>query len=602
MLEERRSQTGCGGADSGLPGQVSFSSDGARGRLNNFVLDGIDNNSNDNGGLVLNTQVDAIQEFKIQTSSYSAEFGRAGGAVINAVTKSGTNHYHGDVFEFNRNTVFDARNFFQTTGPKTAYKENQFGATLGGPIVKDKLFWFGDYQGTSINQPDTIFSTVPSAAERTGDFSASNFGTIYDPTAYNAITNTRESFATEYGNGNRIPTSRIDAIAQNFVNLYPAANLPGNANNYVVTTGESYRANEGDFRGDWDPSQNNQGFFRYSLGHVSNARPQRFPGLAQGQSGSDVSIEYMGASLGQTHIFSPTMVNEFRLGFSYYGGYQEVPSYGIHTPPPDLTIPGVPLEPNTAGLAQFSPTGYTGVGMSGYDPTYLSTEERQVTDALSIAHGKHSLVMGFEMRWSEFNLFQVPDPNGALYFTGQFTEGPATGDGGDGIADALLGSPLSADYNTQNHTQNRQYIPSAFFQDDWRATPTLTLNFGLRYDYFQPIVEKHDQQANFSYVTGQLEVAGQNGNSRSLTIPDHFNLAPRIGFAKTIHKNTVISAGGGVFWSGQEVRESTQLSYNEPFEYNPTFVSDGITPLITVSGGFPAFSANSANGPGRDQY
>lgn len=195
-------------ASSSLPGQVSFASNGTRSRLNNFILDGIDNNSNDNGGLVLNTQVDALQEFKIQTNSYSAEFGRSGGAVINAVTKSGTNQYHGDVFEFNRNNALAARNFFQTTGPKSSFTENQYGATLGGFLVKNKIFWFGDFQGTAINQPKPLTSTVPTAAEKMGDFTGDP--TIYDPNAYDPTTQTRESFAAEYGNGNRIPAGRID--------------------------------------------------------------------------------------------------------------------------------------------------------------------------------------------------------------------------------------------------------------------------------------------------------------------------------------------------------------------------------------------------------
>jgi Carboxypeptidase regulatory-like domain len=583
------------GGSSGFTGQVTFATDGARGTLNNFLLDGIDNNSNDNGGLVINTSVDALQEFKIQTSSYSAEFGRSGGAAINAVTKSGTNAYHGDAFEFFRNTVLDARNYFQPTGPKAAYKENQYGGTIGGFIIKDKLFWFGDYQGTSINNPAPLISTVPSALARTGNFSSSYYGTIYDPNTYNPITTTRTPFP-----GNIIPANRIDPISQAFINLYPMPNLPGDVNNYEINPGAPYLGNQGDFRGDYDPSQKNQYFFRFSDGEVNSVRPQRFAGLAQGQSGGNVNLGYLGAALGQTHIFSPTVFNEFRLGFSYYGGDQEFPPYGIAFPPPALTIPGVPLEAKTAGLAQFSPTGYTGVGMSGYSPTYLSTEERQVTDAVSIIRGKHSMVMGFEMRWSEFNIFQVPDPNGALSFSGEFTQNPADGSGGDGLADAFLGLPLTATYDTQVEVQNRQHIPSAFFEDNYRVTPTLTLNLGLRYDYFPAIVAKHNQQANFNYQTGQLEIAGQNGNSRGLTTPDHLDFAPRIGFAKTINKNTVVSAGGGIFWSGQEIRTAgpLQLAYNEPFYYQPTFTSDGITPIITVSGGFPALNPNQETDPG----
>src|SRR6185437_666509 len=184
------------------------------------------NNSNDNGGNIIYTNSDAIQEFNIQTNSYSAEFGRSGDAVINAVTKSGTNSYHGDVFEFFRNSALDARNFFQTTGSKANFKQNQWGATIGAPIIKNKLFWFGDYQGTKINNPTPLISTVPTALERTGDFSEiASSTTIYDPSTYNPVTNTRTAFLQ-----NKIPHGDIDTLAQSLVNLYPLPNLPGFVN------------------------------------------------------------------------------------------------------------------------------------------------------------------------------------------------------------------------------------------------------------------------------------------------------------------------------------------------------------------------------------
>lgn len=590
------------GGSSGQPGQVTFAADGSRGTLNNFILDGIDNNSNDNGGLVFNTQVDALQEFKIQTNNYSAEFGRSGGAVINAVTKSGTNHYHGTVFEFIRNSALDARNFFQTTGAKAPFKQNQWGGTIGGPILRNKLFWFGDYQGTSIHNPIPIFSTVPTALEKTGDFTGGP--TLYDPTTQTVQTVngqqvvTRQSFMSEYGS-NKIPSNMIDPISQAFVNLYPAPNVPGaTGNNYYIDPDQPYLLQQGDFRGDYDPSQKDQGFFRFSDAGSTALTPTRLPGLAYGQHGGYYYEDILGGALGETHTFTPNLVNEFRLGFNWYHINQSIPVFGVKYPPADLTIPGVPLEPNTAGLAQFSPAGYRGLGAPGYAPTFLSTEERQVTDALNWVKGKHSIVMGFEMRWSQFNIFQVPDPNGRLSFSGQFTEA-GDGSGGDGLADSLLGLPVNSTYDTQVEVQNRQHIPSAFIQDDWRVTPTLTLNLGVRYDYFQPIYEKHNQQANFNFQTGQLEVAGQNGNNRYLTTPDHFDFSPRLGFAKTIHKNTVVSAGGGIFWSGQEIRTAggLQLAYNEPFYYQPQFVSDGVTPIITVSGGFPALNPNQAPDP-----
>jgi hypothetical protein len=576
------------GGSSGQFGQVTFATNGARGTLNNFLLDGIDNNSNDNGGNILHTSVDAIQEFKIQTSSYSAEFGRSGGAVINAVIKSGTNAYHGDVFEFFRNSALDARSYFELAGtPKASFKQNQFGATLGGPIIKDKLFWFGDYQGTSLRDPFTYISTVPTAAERTGDFSGGGYSTIYDPATYNAATGTRTAFA-----GNVIPTGRIDPLAQAFVNLYPMPNASGIRNNYVITPVEPYLLNQGDFRGDYHQSDVNQYFFRYSISGLTYLQPQRLPGLANGQSGGYGFEDTMGASLGQTHTFSPTTVNEFRAGFNWLWIRRGVPVTGNVAPPADLTVPGVDLRPNTSGLTQFSPSGYRGIGDPGYEPTILTSEERQITDVLNLVRGKQTIAVGGELRWTEYNIFQVPAPNGSFSFSGQFTQNPADGTGGDGLADALLGLPLTSTINTQVEVQNRQFVPSAYIQDDYKYSHSLTLNLGVRYDYFSPIVAKHNQQANFDYETGQLVVAGQDGNSRGLTIPGHLNFSPRVGFAKTFSNNTVVSGAYGIFWSGQEIRTAAtlQLTYNLPFYYQPTFTSDGITPILTVSGGFPALN------------
>src|SRR5215468_2243355 len=200
-----------GGSSTG--GLNSFVANGTRGTLNNFLLDGIDNNSNDNGGVILRTNVDAIQEFKLQTNTYSAEFGRSAGAVVNAITKSGSNRYHGNAFEFFRNSALDARDTFEDPATKKAsFKQNQFGGTLGGPIVKDKLFWFGDYQATSIRRPLTWISLVPTPEERVGNFSAPGEPTIYDPN--NGLPFT----------GNIIPSDRIDSVAQAFMNLYPDPN------------------------------------------------------------------------------------------------------------------------------------------------------------------------------------------------------------------------------------------------------------------------------------------------------------------------------------------------------------------------------------------
>lgn len=588
-----------GGSSTG--GQNSFVADGARGTLNNFLLDGIDNNSNDNGGVALRTNVDAIQEFKIQTNSFSAEFGRSGGAAINAIIKSGTNAYHGDVFEFMRNSYFDARDYFEDpAAAKASFKQNQFGVTLGGPIVRDKLFWFGDYQGTVIRNPLTWVSSVPTAAQRAGDFSGDGNPIIYDPASYDSTTNTRLQFP-----GNIIPSDRVSPLAQNIMNLYPLPNQAGQLkNNYVISPIEQDRIDQGDFRGDYNMSEADQMFFRWSMSGRTDVRPAPLPGLANGGNSATGNgfEDTMGAALGQTHTFSPTTVNEFRIGFNYVHVRRGVPVGGNAVPPSDVLVPGAPNNPSTNGVTLFSPNGYRRIGSPSYAPTIIGSQERQITDSLTLNRGRHIIKVGGEMRWSQFNIFQVPAPNGSFTFTGQFTQNPLDGDGGISLSDELLGLPATSTISSLLNLGNRQRVPSVFIQDDYKVSEHLTLNLGARYDYFSPAVEVNDKQSNFDYQTAQLIVANRNGASRSLVTPDHLNFSPRIGFAWTPLRstNTVIRGGYGIFYSGQEIRTAAplQLAYNLPFYYQPFFISDGISPALTVDQGFPSVDlANAVNAP-----
>ena len=583
---------GTGGSSAG--GQISFAANGARGTMNNFLLDGIDNNSNDDGGVILRTSVDAIQEFKIQTNSFSAEFGRGGGAAINAVTKSGSNTYHGNAFEFLRNSALDARGYFEDPSSKKAsFQQNQFGGTIGGPIIQNRLFWFGDYQGTLIRNPTTFVASVPDAAQRLGDFSGPGNPIIYDPTTYNPATKTRTPFA-----GNIL--THIDPLAQRIVNLYPLPNQPGKLrNNYITSPVEHDHIDQGDFRGDDKISQNDQAFFRWSISGRTDLRPTPLPGLASGgNSSSGVSSEdTMGAALGETHTFNSTTVNELRIGFNHIAISRGVPVGGNVQPSPDLQVAGVP-KTIASGLTLFVPQNFQRIGAPRNAPTILSSSEREVTDVLNLVHGRHSIAIGGEIRWSQYNILQVAAPNGQFNFSGQFTRNPGTGTGGSGLADELLGLPVSSTINTVFKLHNRQYTPSAFVQDDYKASNKLTINAGVRYDFFSPIVEKDNRQSNFDYTKGQLVPAGVDGASRSLVTPDHLNFVPRVGFAYNILPQTVISSAYGIFFAGQEIRTASplQLAYNAPFYYQSFFISDGITPKLKVSTGFPPFSqANAGN-------
>ncbi len=605
----------------------AFAVNGTRGNLNNFLLDGVDNNSNDNAGNILRTNVDAIEEFKVQTSNYSAEFGRSGGAVINATIKAGTNQFHGTVFEFLRNSSLDARGFFEPPNqPKAPFKQNQFGGTLGGPIRKNKLFFFGDYQGTRVRAANTDISTVPTPAEVTGDFSGSlgsQVGTdalgrpvyqneIFDPSTTRTVNGqvVRDAFGFNTSTGlpiagqaNIIPQGRLDSIARNVAALYPAPNVAGAlANNYIANDPGRDTIDQTDERVDYNISAKQQIFGRFSLSQRTRFQSPPLPGLADGGNyGTGNYFEgTRGAVIAHTFVISPSMVNEVRAGFNRNHYRDNIPAYGQQYPPAGLAVPGVPNNNTVNGLTLFQPNGFRRVGEPGYTPTLSTSQEFQYGDTLNIIRGKHAIKLGPQVRFSQFNLFQVGQPRGRFGFSGQFTsDNPSSGDGsGNGLADMLLGIPTTSVISTLTYFGNRQRTFGGFVQDDYKVSPSLTLNLGLRYDYTTPITEAHNRQSNFDFATGQLVVAGQNGASAGLVRTDKADFAPRLGLAWSpfAGRKTVIRAGYGRFFSYQEIRtgDPLQLGYNLPFFFEPSFVSDGVTPILTVSGGFPSLNVNQA--------
>jgi Carboxypeptidase regulatory-like domain/TonB dependent receptor-like, beta-barrel len=580
----------------------SFAVNGTRGLLNNFLLDGIDNNSNDYGRNSLVTNVDAIAEFKVQTSNYSAEFGRSGGAVINATIKSGTNQFHGTAFDFLRNSALDSRGYFELpNSPKAPFHQNIFGGTIGGPVKKGKLFFFGDYQGIRIGTSQTDISTVPTPDEINGDFSAAlaqQGVTIYDPgvgcgpTNPSACQGTRTPFPN-----NTIPLNRMDPIAHNYAMLYPTPNQKDSSGNYLLT--QNYivndpgrdRIDQGDVRADYNISDKQQLFGRFSLSHTNKFQHPTLPGLADGGGGGGFIDDTHGAAVGYTYTINPAMVNDLRVGFNRESYTQGVPGYGVHPPPAGLAIPGVPSNSQTNGITQFNIAGDRGLGWPGFEPTINSpSQEVQLGDTLNWIRGKHTLKIGTQIRFSQENLLQIAQPRGYFVFAGTYTSAtPLSGNGGTGLADALLGLPYFASVGTSETFQNRQDTFGGFIQDDYKILPRLTLNLGLRYDYTTPIWEANNHQANFDFATGQLVIAGQNGASRGLVTTDKDDFAPRIGLSWQVLSHTVVRSGYGRFFAYQEVRtgDPFQLAYNPPFIYQPTYLSDGQTPLTTVSLGFP---------------
>jgi hypothetical protein len=590
-----------GGNQSATNGNAggTFAVNGTRGLLNNFILDGVDNNSNDVGTNVLKTNVDAIAEFKVQTSNYSSEFGRSGGAVINATIKSGTNQFHGNVFEFLRNDVLDARGFFEPSGDKKApFRQNQFGFTFGGPAIHNKLFFFTDYQGTRIGTSQTDISTVPTLAELGGDFSALD-STIYDP-ATTVIVN-GQAVRTPFP-GNIIPVDRFDPIAHNILSLYPAPNQPGLTQNYISNDPGSNNINQGDARVDYIINPSQQLFGRWSQSHQDRFQTPPLPGLADGANPAQGTSfdSSRGLAVGHTWNIRPTMVNDLRGGFNFEHYANGIAGYGLVNPPPDLKVPGVPDDPQFNGLTLFQISGgYRRLGYPGFAPTVSTSQEIQYGDTLSIIHGHHSIKVGVQLRRSQFDLLQLGSPRGRMRFTGQMTNSADDPDGGGApLADALLGLTPNANISLGGTFHNRQEVYGGFVQDDFKVTSKLTLNLGVRYDYTTPLYDKYNQIANLDFATGQLVLAGQNGASRGLVTTDKDDIAPRLGLAWQVRSNTVLRAGYGRFFSAQELRSGDpfQLYYNVPFVVEPNYQSDGTVPALTVSGGFPAVDPNHITG------
>ena len=612
----------------------NFSVNGTRGDQNNFILDGIDNNSNDNGDLAILSSVDAVAEFKIQTSNYSAEFGRSGGGVVNATTKSGTNRFHGSAWEFLRNEALDAAQYgFGTAQPKAPHKQNQFGVTVGGPIVKDKLFFFGDYEGTRIHSAQTDITTVPTQKETTGDFSdllnpvvqtgldglgrPIYQGEIYNPattrTAPNGST-VRDGFGFDVttgqpiqGQANIIPGG-MSQLGLNYAALYPVVTTPGGGN-YSVNALGTNRVDQMDVRVDENVSSKMQLFERFSLSQSQRFQAPVFSGIADGgnYNTGNRPLTTRGFVLGSTNVISPTLVNSLRVGFNRSHYIANIPTYGQNQPPAALQFPGVPNNPSVNGLTHFGFSGYQGLGEPLFTPTKSTSQVIQVSDTISYVRGRHLLKAGPQIRFDQFNLLQIAQPRGNVQFTGQFTAvDPGNQQGsGNAIADMLLGFPISARISTVTAFHNRQHSYGAFVTDTYKAAQNLTLDLGLRYDYATPFYEADNRESNFDYTTGKIIPAGTPGYPKNLANVDKADFAPRIGLSYNpfLSRPLVVRAGYGRFFIFNEIRtgDPLQLDYNLPFFFEPSFQSDGLTPAMTPGGtpvtlvtGFPPLDPTRA--------
>ena len=590
-----------GGIPENERGNGAIQANGLTATNNNFLLNGFDNNEQQIGFEVIQPSIDAIQEFKVQTNNFGADIGR-GGAVVNVVLKSGSNQFHGSAFEFLRNSAMDAKNYFDDpTLPIPAFKQNQFGGTFGGPIIRNRTFFFGDYQGTRIRQSQTNLSIVPSMAERSGNFSdlltgqinpatGFDYGQIFDPLTTDPVTLQRQPF-TE----NIIPLSHLDAAALNIINLYPAPNRPNQAFNFLYNPVLSNNQDSFDIRVDHQLTPKDSFFGTFSYGNVSNTRPDPFPGLAGGGTFSgQVKNLARSAGLSDVHTFSSNKINEIKLGYTRYV-VEAIPNFAGQNISGQMGIPGIfdPGNPQaTGGLPFIGFTTVSALGSTDWFPEFLRENNYQLIDSFTLVRGRHFFKVGGDLKRRQHGFFQTQNSRGDFYFDPLMTENLGDGSGGSDVASFLLGYPSSAFRDGEKGTFGMRWWEfSGYFMDDFRLSSRLTLNLGLRYDLFTPMVEQHNRLANFDFATGQFVAPSMPGVSRSgSVVTDKNNFAPRFGFAWTPWDDkTVVRGGFGVFYDIQADQNDAELAYN------PTglFFSQNITanpaniPTTRLSTGLP---------------
>ena len=657
----------------GLGQSGSFAANGLRPAQNNYLLDGLDNNANlvdflNGTAYAVRPPVDAIQEFKVETNDYSAEMGRSAGAVLNATIKGGSNQFHGSAWEFLRNDKFDAANFFENSGgiPKGKYRQNQFGATFGGPIKKNKTFFFMDYEGTRIRQAVPYVSTVPTALERSSGYTNLSelltqggtrtdvlgrtyaLGQVFDPATTRAVTcgvadpvsgittpcgsnpaGTQLGFVREPFAGNIIPAGRLDPNAIELLNLYPVPSSSGLFNNFASNPALANNVDQFDVRVDHTFSQTDNIFGRLSFVDNPTFIPGAFGGIADGGSfsaGNQLAKSW-NSVLSETHAFSSTLINEARAGYNRIASSRLQPNANTTGIPDQFGIPGVPQANSNGGLGTFFISGLNQLGSNQFLPSIELSTTSQVTDNLTKSLGRHTIKIGFQYQRLGFNILQPPSGRGAWNFGGVYSEIPSTSGGNTGLAQLLLTPipgtvPGAADFvggsddiqasNIALTSMKRNYY-AGYGQDDIKVTQKLTVNLGLRYEYFGQLLENYGAQSNFVpsptagaggtstfYLTTkrcstpfsadftaalatdsiQLQCSGQPG----LGVSQKLNFAPRVGFAYQITPKLVARGGYGIFYGGFE--NSALLTYAEfPFQFNLNFPNQVPNAPITFADG-----------------
>jgi hypothetical protein len=530
--------------------------------VNTEEIDGLDNNERVIGTIGVRPSIDAIQEFRVETNLYTAEVGRTSAGVINILTKSGTNTFHGSAYEFLRNDKMDARDFFATAGAKPEFRQNQFGGSIGGPIIRDKSFFFADFEGLRRVQGTTSTVTVPTLFEEQNPGNFSDAG------------------------GPVVANSQISPIALNYYKLYPAPNLPGFANNFVDSPNVVQNAELADIRFDEHFNQNNLFFARYSINRTNTNTPGPFPevngifpgGNVYGEDGTSDQQE-QNVALNYIHIFTPSVLLELKAGYTRINNASLPLNYG-NAVSSQFGLTGANYADATSHfLTPFVPSGYGSVGDGEYLPLQDLDNTFQYNGSLSINKGNHNFKMGGTLIRRQATNIQSAFAAGAFNFNDTFAQSQVSADtlGACNTAQAdtctlvsmLEGIAFTAQRSNQLFPISyRTWEPSGYFQDNWRALPWLSLNMGIRYDVFTPYTEKHNRLSNLDPATGTLILAGVNGVNDAAGVKiDYRNLAPRFGFAASLPHRSVVRGGFGISFFPDNYGTSGDRQ-NQPFVYN----------------------------------
>ena len=566
-----------------------LSINGGRGDFNSYVVDGSPNTSRFSGGVVLRPNIDAIQEFKVQTSTYSAEFGFAGNGQINLVTKSGANQLHGSAYEFLRNSELNARGFFDPGGPILPLKRNQFGFTVGGPIVRNSTFFFGEFEGLRLVRNSSRLSLIPTQDLKNGNFQGRK--PVYDVLTFSEASGESQPFPN-----NIIPASRISSVAQGLNEFYPEPNQADPRRNYNNTASREQNDENFGIRIDQHFSSSNQLSFAYRISDSESISPGNLPVLTRFSSPRPQL-----ATLSDTHVFSPQIINELRLGFNRVTTSATSERTFNDDVAGSLGIGGISDDPYEFGFPSISLINFAGVSDPGNPfPTLRIENVFMVGDTVSITKGAHSFKFGGQVHKVQLNNDARSWGRGGFTFDGRFTR-RAQGDSstGDDFADYMLGLPWRTRRQVGGtRVDMRSSYFGGFIQDDWKVNPRLTVNLGLRYELNTPMADQLGRNSNVDYshelsaaavvLPGEIgPVTGQK-YGEGLYEGDYNNWGPRVGLAfRPFGGNkTVLRTGYGVFYVLSPGRMITFNAQNPPRIVNETFTAEFPDPTLSFQDPF----------------